>query len=142
MKNVIHFSIACIGVVAFACGSNEKSNSSKPIVAPTLSSIQQEVFDVRCSAPSCHGSGMKGDLSLVGGNSYGQVVAAAATADRRNLPPFLRVKPGSPDSSFLYIKITLPDSDQGEIMPKGGEKLTQQEIDAIRQWIIRGALND
>jgi hypothetical protein len=85
---------------------------------------------------------MKGGLSLVDGNSLQQLVSITGTADRKNLPPFLRVKPGSPDSSLLYIKITLPDSTQGELMPKGPDKLRQEDIDAIRQWIVNGAPND
>jgi hypothetical protein len=84
---------------------------------------------------------MKGGLSLVYGNSFQQLVGIAGTADRKNLPPFSRVRLGSPDSSFLYIKITLPDSAQGELMPKRGDKLTKEDIDAIRKWIINGAPN-
>jgi hypothetical protein len=52
------------------------------------------------------------------------------------------VKPGSPDSSFLYIKITSPDTTQGEIMPKGSDKLTRDKIEAVRQWIFNGAPNN
>jgi hypothetical protein len=85
---------------------------------------------------------MKGGLSLVDGNSFQQLVGVKGTSDRKNLPPFFRVKPGCSDSSFLYIKITLPDSTQGELMPKGSDKLTQEDIDAIHQWIVNGAPND
>jgi hypothetical protein len=51
---------------------------------------------------------------------------------KKNAPPFLRVKPGSPDSGLLFVKIIAPDTNQGEVMPKGTNKLTQNNIDAIR----------
>ncbi|MGA7159974.1 MAG: hypothetical protein WBZ48_03165 [Bacteroidota bacterium] len=111
-------------------------------IEPKLSSIQKEVFDENCNAPSCHGSGRKGDLSLVAGNSYTQLVDIQSTADKKNYPPLIRVKPGYPDSSFLFVKIIAPDTNQGELMPKANDKLTQNSIDAIRQWILNGAPNN
>ncbi len=65
-----------------------------------------------------------------------------AQATKKNAPPLRRVKPGSPDSSFLFIKIIAPDTNQGELMPKGLGKLTQNSIGAIRQWILNGAPNN
>ena len=126
----------------FSCGSNGKSNSSVQNVEPKLSSIQKEIFDESCNVPSCHGSGKKGDLSLIAGNSFAQLVGVRSTADRKNVPTFLRVKPGSPDSSILFIKITAPDTSQGEMMPKANDKLPQNSVDAIRQWILSGAPNN
>lgn len=127
---------------AFSCSSRGKSNLSGETVEPKLSSIQKEIFDKNCNTPSCHGSGKKGDLSLISGNSFAQLVGVQSTADRKNIPPFLRVKCGSPDSSILFIKIIAPDTNQGEVMPKGTDKLSQNSIDAIRQWILRGAPNN
>jgi len=59
--------------------------------------------------------------------------------DKKDRPQLLRVQPGSPDSSFLLLKLIAPDTSQGEIMPKGTDKLSQNEIDAIRRWILSGA---
>jgi mono/diheme cytochrome c family protein len=126
----------------FACNSGGKTNSSGHSIEPKLSSIQQEIFDESCSAPSCHGSGKKGNLSLVAGNAFAQLVDVRSTVDKKNAPPFLRVKPGSPDSSLLFVKIIAPDTNQGEVMPKGTDKLTQNSIDAIRRWILNGAPNN
>ena len=61
-------------------------------------------------------------LALIAGNSFAQLVGVRSTADKKNVPPFLRVKPGSPDSSFLFIKIIAPDTNQGEMMPKGTDQ--------------------
>jgi hypothetical protein len=85
---------------------------------------------------------VKGRLSLIGTNSYKQLVGMQGTTDRKNIPPLFRLKSGSPDSSLLYIKTTSPDSTQGELMPKGSDKLTPDEIEAVRQWIIIGAPNN
>ncbi|HTY09904.1 MAG TPA: cytochrome c [Bacteroidota bacterium] len=123
--------------MTFSC-SSRRGSQDRPI-EPKLSSIQKEIFDESCNAPSCHGSGKKGNLSLVKGNSFTQLVGVGSTMDKKNLPQFLRVKPGNPDSSFLVVKLIAPDSSQGEIMPKGADKLTQNEIDAIRRWILSGA---
>lgn len=129
-------------LILISCNSQKKSDEHSRALYPKLSSLQQEIFDVRCNAPSCHGSGVKGGLSLVGANSYRQLIGVPGGIDRKNTPPFSRVKRGSPDSSFLFIKITLPDSTQGELMPKGSDRLTPDEIEAVRQWILRGAPGD
>jgi len=118
---------------ALSCSSNERT------VEPKLSSIQREIFDKNCNAGSCHGSGMKGGLSLVAGNSYRQLLDIAGSIDKKNVPAFVRVFPGNPDSSFLYIKITSPDTNQGEIMPRGNDRLSPEKIKSIRQWILDGA---
>ena len=133
MRRVIFTGILFLSVWALSCGSNVKP------VEPNLGAIQREIFNENCNAPSCHGSGMKGGLSLAAGKSYRQLVGIAGTFDKRNVPAFVRVLPGNPDSSFLYIKITAPDTNQGEVMPKGHDRLSQNKIDAIRQWILDGA---
>ena len=134
--------IAIFSMGILSCGSNSKSGSVPQIVEPKLSSIQKEIFDESCNAPSCHGSGKKGGLSLVAGNSFAQLVGVRSTADKKNIPSFLRVKPRSPDSSILFIKIVAPDTSQGEMMPKANDKLPQNSVDAIRQWILAGAPNN
>jgi mono/diheme cytochrome c family protein len=136
MQFRIFFSLIALGIIGLACNSGR---SDSTVVAPKLSSIQQEIFDANCNAPSCHGSGMKGGLSLTAGNSYRQLIGVAGAFDKKNIPAILRVKPGTPDSSLLFIKITSPDTSEGELMPKGNDRLSQNKIDAIRQWILDGA---
>lgn len=57
---------------------------------------------------------------------------------------YLRVDPGKLDTSFLYYKITAPkfDIDLGSPMPLVGNPLSADEINHIREWILRGAPND
>ncbi len=142
MRTPLIVLVAWVSFILISCNSKKASDESAKPPEAKLSSLQHDIFDVSCNAPSCHGSGVKGGLSLIDTNSYKQLVDKQGTTDRKNTPPLFRVKQGSPDSSFLYIKITSPDTTQGEIMPKGSDKLTKDKIEAIRQWIINGAPNN
>jgi hypothetical protein len=142
MRTVLIVIAAWVSFILISCNSKKIPDEPVKPPKPKLSSLQYDVFDVSCNAPSCHGSGLKGGLSLIDTNSYEQLVGKLGTTDRKNTPPLFRVKPGSPDSSFLYIKITSPDTTQGETMPKGSDKLTRDKIEAVRQWIISGAPNN
>ena len=124
----------CLGI--FSCTSRE------PVAVAKFSSIQHEIFDKSCNAPSCHGSGMKGELCLIAGSSRQQLVGILSAGDHRNAPPMLRVNAGKPDSSFLYLKLVALADSQGVLMPKGGDKLSQENIEAIRAWIANGAKDD
>ena len=134
--------IALGSFLPISCTSKNGSNELAKPIEPKLSSLQHDIFDVSCNAPSCHGSGVKGGLSLTDSNSYKQLVGIEGSVDRKNRPSFFRVKPGSPDSSLLFIKITSPDTSQGELMPKGSDKLAKEKVEAIRQWIESGAPNN
>ena len=142
MRTLLIIALTWTSCFIISCDSKKALDKSARPTEPKLSSIQHDIFDVSCNAPSCHGSGVKGGLSLIDTNSYRQLVGRPGTVDRKNTPPMFRVKPGSPDSSFLYIKITSPDTTQGEIMPKGSDRLTNDKIEAIRQWIVSGAPNN
>ena len=139
-------SIRCTFIIMttlFLNSCTKSDDATMPVtVQPTLSSIQQQVFDVSCASPSCHGGG-RGGLVLTSGNSYGQLVNVRSQNDGAHNPPFFRVQPKSPDSSFLYIKITNPNmANQGSLMPRTGGQLSQDKIDAIRTWIANGAQNN
>ncbi len=142
MRTPLIVLVAWVSFILISCDAKKTSDDPAKPLEPKLSSLQHDIFDVSCNAPSCHGSGVKGSLSLIDTNSYEQLVGKQGTTDRKNTPPLFRVKPGSPDSSFLYIKITSPDTTQGGIMPKGNDKLTSDKIEAIRQWIMNGAPNN
>lgn len=54
----------------------------------------------------------------------------------------VRVVPFNPDESFLMLKVraTIPDSVVGAPMPYSFARLTDQQVDTVRQWIVEGAL--
>lgn len=88
----------------------------------------QPILNSRCVG--CHGS--NGGLSLEPGQAESNLVGVPSTCN----PELLRVKPGDPDSSLLYLKITDDPRKCGQRMPAAGPPLRQEEIDLIRQWIL------
>ena len=60
----------------------------------------------------------------------------------------MRVKPCDPEGSFLYVKLTLPESQTdstvgfGSHMPAGNPSLAPAQLQAIHDWIARGAHRD
>ena len=104
-------------------------------LAPTLDSIQTNVFNVNCAVPGCHGgTGAQQGLRLDPGFSAGNLINVHSSQD----PNLIRVIPGDPDGSFLIQKL---DGTQtlGDRMPDGGPYLTTATVNVIRQWIQNGA---
>ncbi|MDB6119402.1 MAG: hypothetical protein JWO08_3183 [Verrucomicrobiaceae bacterium] len=46
--------------------------------------------------------------------------------------------PGDPAKSTIYTSVTLPDSDD-KAMPPKGDRLSKEQQDLIKQWIAEGA---
>ena len=100
---------------------------------PTLTSIQSLVFDTRCIAHH-GGHAVEAGLNLLEGNSFAALVNVPSTQAALDL-----VEPGDPENSYLIHKIEGRAGITGAIMPPGGDPLTAEEIEAIRQWIADGA---
>jgi len=139
-----------LGMSLAACGSDTP-------VKPPLSDIQARIFNISCTFSSCHSvEGHKGELVLVAGQSRDNLLNVMATNPEAKRLGKLRVVPGNPDASFMFHKVNrsgakfctaqqLLDEDptcEGEAMPSENERLPQQRVDAIRQWIADGAKND
>lgn len=95
-----------------------------------------------CSGMGCHSAApFAGGLDLRAANAHKNLVGVMAQA----APEKLLVKPGDPEGSFLYQKLTnTQDVSEGSPMPGG---LAWQEpdgakLDVLRCWILRGAAND
>ena len=111
---------------------------------PTLSAIQVEVFTPKCSLASCHSVDFHaGGLVLVEGMSHVSLAEPAVQSCAAN-EGLMRVSPGMPEASFLWVKLQPGlDSCYGGLMPAGSSTgLPAQELDAIRDWIDAGALDD
>ena len=106
-------------------------------LAPTLASIQANVFSVECTASGCHGgAGAQQGMRLDPGFSAGNLICVHSPRD----PALIRVIPGDPDGSFIIHKLEgRPVPLLGDQMPQGGPYLDQSTIDVIRQWIQDGA---
>src|SRR5262245_53040414 len=88
-----------------ACGGGSGSPSSPP--ESTFSRIQTQVFDVSCSAESCHSHvGKAGGLVLEEGYSWDELMDKAPANPVAASHGWMRVARGEPDNSFLLAKIT------------------------------------
>lgn len=115
-------------------GGRPLSEGGDVPLAPTLASIQANVFNPSCII--CHaGAAAPLGLRLDAGNSFTNLVGVRSRQDGS----VARVSPGDPDRSYLIMKLEGTAS-EGETMPLGGPPIPQATIDFIRQWIADGAL--
>jgi hypothetical protein len=151
---------ALVGAIALAaCGSDDATGSRSDAVGTcTLHTVPPgtdlkapvsfekdvaPIFGRSCNFAACHG-GRAQPLVLAAGTAHGALVGKPS----KELPSMPYVTPGDPEKSFLMRKL---DGDQcaldaecvggscKEMMPKSGEKLPENERDAIRRWIAQGA---
>ncbi|MCH7823060.1 MAG: hypothetical protein IIA07_13695 [Proteobacteria bacterium] len=103
-------------------------------LAPTLASIQANVFNPACIV--CHsGANAPQGLRLDSANSFTNLVGMRST----EVGSLFRVAPGDPDNSYLIHKLEGTAS-VGAQMPFGGPPIPQATIDFVRQWITDGAM--
>lgn len=123
------------GVAGSSGGGGGNLLPPVPGLAPTLGSIQVNVFSIDCAVPGCHGgaSAQQG-LRLDPGFAFGNLVNVTSPRD----PNLIRVIPGDPNNSFIIHKLEGTQT-LGDRMPDGGPYLPQSTIDVIRQWIANGA---
>ena len=105
---------------------------------PTLSLLQATLFSPRCALGACHGTALAGGLSLVPGQAYEQLVSVGSS----QLSGTLRVEPFSAETSLLIDKLENMAPAVGGRMPLGGPYLSETQINLVRAWIDRGAMND
>ncbi len=113
---------------------DEIEPASPPDESTTFSFVQENVFNISCALSGCHNGTTFPNLSS--GQAYASIVDAASSQGLK------LIAPGDPDNSYLYIKITAGPNIQGQRMPRGGTPLPTTTVDAIRDWIERGAQND
>ena len=131
----IHLAGRMLGLILAGCGSEPAAEE------PTLTRVQSEVFDASCAFSSCHGEGGgSGNLSLVDGESYAELVGVAADIDTG----VTRVVAGDADASFLVAKLenTQEPTTQGDAMPTTGGGLDEDRLQLVRDWIDAGAADD
>lgn len=149
MTRVFLFTV-CIAAGLASASCDEKLSSitgPTPNLAPTLSSIQTNIFSVtdssgRLACTQCHsdqGRNATGPgLVLLEGRSYQQLVGVGSVGR----PGATRVIPGDPDNSYLVRKLEGREIN-GERMPRGnGPFLSEGQMLVIRKWIQDGAQNN
>lgn len=136
-----------LGMVIFASLSPSVSvhpndGTSADPGAVTLDQLRADIFLPTCSNISCHSSvRATGGLVLDGYNAYANLVDVPAQNPAAAAAGKLRVVPGKPDESFLYQKLAGHlQPEEGDRMPQIGVPLPPEQIEAVRQWILNGAL--
>ncbi len=115
-----------LGVLA-ACSKDPTPPEACASAFPDFATCVQPILNARCVV--CHGS--SGGLSLESGVAEQNLIRVPASCD----PSMVRVAPGDPDRSLLYLKITDDPRKCGGVMPPTGP-LPQEEAEIIRNWIL------
>lgn len=126
-----------------ACSKSSNSISpASPSASDTTVSFSagvQPIFTKNCALSGCHaGANPPHGENLSAGMAYSNIVDVRSEEE----PRFFRVKPFSPDSSYLYLKITGNPLIFGVRMPYYKMPLSQTDIQTIQRWIEQGAKND
>ncbi|MGI8892459.1 MAG: T9SS type A sorting domain-containing protein [Bacteroidia bacterium] len=134
MKKLLLF-ISVAGLVTVAFAQN------------TLNLVDN-IFKANCTL-GCHNSvDMAGlmDLSGTPGQVSANLVNVAPTNPFSNNLGDKRVDPGYPHRSFLFKKLNqgldphlMLDPQEGLSMPQGAASLPPEQIELMRQWILKGA---
>ncbi len=132
------------------CGS---SGSGKPATLdPTFTNVVANVITVKnCGGPLCHTAigtmsaggmilGTKAQLYAQLVNVHADGTLCGTTADG-GPTSYIRVVPGNPDESLLYLKLN-QEPPCGNAMPGSGTPLSQDLITLVHDWIAAGAQND
>lgn len=123
------------GGLLAGCEHELPLDPDRPALNATFASLQANIFTPKCAITGCHaGRAPKAGMNLSAGQAYENLVDQQSQFG----PP--RVAPGDVENSVLYLKVS--GTVAGARMPRGGPPLSQEEINAIRDWIAAGALNN
>jgi hypothetical protein len=141
----------CVGALILlgACGGSDAGEGTHEVARPTFTQDVVPLFQGSCG----FGSGCHGTAQPAGYLPLSTSVADAATLRARLLEPSVRepslprVKPGDPQGSFLWHKVTgdytgLPCAPQacGERMPQRSTPLSDADVAMLTRWIEQGAV--
>lgn len=148
-KRLFSFFVLLSLLIVAACGGSSsgdeddgEDNDGGTGLEATLSSIQENIFTPTCARSGCHSAASaSGGLSLADGDSFGELVGTESS----EAPTLERVEAGDPDNSYLVNKLKGTAGDVGGTdtqMPLGESALSDEEIEAIEEWITNGAENN
>lgn len=105
----------------------------------TLSTIQSSIFSQRCAVSGCHVPGTNAPMAMRSAQESFDALVNVASMQR---PSIIRVAPNDPDNSYLIRKLEGGPNISGSRMPSSGSRLSNSQIDLIREWISNGAQNN
>ncbi|MDZ7313953.1 MAG: DUF5777 family beta-barrel protein [candidate division KSB1 bacterium] len=129
---LLGFVLLTTGVIAAKEPTFEKPPKVNPLpaVQEDLQEKVLELFDNKCAFAGCHtGATAPKNLDL-----SEEMMMANLVGIKSAETPFLRVKPGDPDNSYLIKKLRGTPDIQGERMPRG-KPLSEEEIATVEAWI-------
>jgi hypothetical protein len=97
--------------------------------APPAVRVKGIIDQVCSSVDGCHGSGA-GGMGLSVGHEFATLIGAESSEN----PPMLRVAPGDPDHSYVYLKL---QCNAFGCMPPNGFEPTYAQV--FHDWIEAGA---
>jgi len=103
--------------------------------------IRREIFTTSCATSFCHSSAdAAGGLVLEGDIAYSQVYLLPAANAAARAAGLLRVRPGSPELSYLYKKMTgqVPP-EQTVHVPDMATLVSASDLALVEHWIADGA---
>ncbi|MCB1094238.1 MAG: c-type cytochrome domain-containing protein [Verrucomicrobiales bacterium] len=119
-------------LLLFFCALNSACTTTSPPPGTSARSVSEQQFlttvkplvESRCSW--CHSDG----------NPQGGLNFQDRDAIFNSSRPFL--KPGSPDTSLIYLALTRPKR-HPQVMPGDGWGIAESQLKAVRKWIESGA---
>ncbi len=127
--------VVSVLVLAVALGVALPSRSQEA-ARPSYAADIEPIFVKRCLG--CHDAERaKAGLVLEEGTGYERLVNVPSL----QAPDLLRVRPGDPEASYLWLKLTHRPR-EGKGMPRtlfGSKKLPRRELELVRAWIRAGA---
>jgi hypothetical protein len=135
-----------------SAGMHDDGGSPPPVVVPhNFQEIDSVILQKSCAGFSvCHsarGAAAANRLDL-SADPYAALVGVAAVNAKAASENMARVQPCDPDRSLLVIKLELPttatdpNAGYGVHMPQSSPSLAPAQVQAIRDWIARGAPRD
>jgi hypothetical protein len=123
-------------------GSVRPQDGTPPTFAPTFYAVYWEVLQPTCGTVFCHATDAYFELYSPA-RAYETLVGVASSSASCESAALERVKPGRPEESLLFLKITNPPCGTRMPPPFGGAPVVApRQIDQIRRWILRGAPRD
>ena len=104
----------------------------------TFADLQEEIFLPSCGGAGCHDAATNaGGLDLESEGAFDRLMNDPCENEIAVAEGLVRVAPGDPSESFLFLKLTDPRG-MGDIMPPWGA-LDDDVLLVVEDWIQRGA---
>lgn len=140
---------ASLFLASIGCSSSSDGGSAPATEEPTLTNVANDVItDTNCGGPLCHSLTAGGfQLGTTKSDLYNALVNQPASGPKcghaldGGPTPYIRVVPGKPDESLLYMKLKRIQP-CGDAMPNSSTHLTDAQIGLVHDWIAAGAKND